>query len=90
MIQPTIGRQVWFWRKGSTYGVNQPEAATVVYVHDDRHVNLQVINQDAVARGEMNVSLRQPEDPALAEQVNDSAFAEWMPYQVKASTEVQR
>lgn len=86
MINPTIGRQVWFWRKGSTYTVNQPEAATVVYVHDERSVNLQVINQDGFTRPEINVQLRQPEDPALAEHVIGTSFCEWMPYQVGQAT----
>jgi hypothetical protein len=49
MIQPTIGRQVWFWKYTPTEG-EQPEAATVVYVHNERLVNLQVIDHDGHAR----------------------------------------
>lgn len=82
MITPTNGRQVWYWRSGATYGVNQPEAATVCYVQHDRLVNLQVLDQNGTSRGERNVVLRQPEDPELAQQVVvESPFCEWMPYQ---------
>ena len=50
-IKPTIGRQVWFrgipWANGAIpvrLDANQPMAATIVYVHNDRSVNLVVID----------------------------------------------
>lgn len=83
MIKPTIGRQVWLWRLGSRYGTEQPEAATVVYVHSERMVNLQVLDHQGLARRMTSVPLVQPEDPQLAQGVVvEQAFAEWMPYQV--------
>ncbi len=71
MIKPTIGRQVWHWPQGSSphashvppVGIEQPEAATIVYVHDDHIVNLAVINHEGIARREIAVRLRQDEAP---------------------------
>jgi hypothetical protein len=81
MIQPTIGRQVWFWPGTFQGGVfvtrgDQPMAATVVYVHNERLVNLQVIDHNGHARPIAEVQLRQPEEP-----VPHAQFCEWMPYQ---------
>jgi hypothetical protein len=81
MIAPTIGRQVWFWPGTFQGGVfvsrgDQPMAATVVYVHTDRLVNLQVIDHDGHARPIAEVQLRQPDD-----HVPQTQFCEWMPYQ---------
>ena len=75
-IQPTIGRQVWYWRAGADLA-GQPEAATVAYVHGESMVNLQVIDHQGAARPETSVSLRQPNDPPWT----TTPFAEWMPYQ---------
>jgi hypothetical protein len=77
IIKPTIGRQVWFWRKGSDPKVHQAEAATVVFVHGDSMVTLQVLDHMGVARSEFEVSLRQPPDPVW----ETTPFAEWMPFQ---------
>lgn len=82
MIQPTVGRQAWFWRAGAVLPTDditlsdQPEAATVCYVHTDRLVNLQVIDHNGHARPIAEVQLRQPEDD-----VPKTQFCEWMPYQ---------
>lgn len=73
MIEPTIGRQVWFW---ATHGAAQPQAATVCFVHHNRLVNLQVIDHTGSARPAANVTLRQPEDS-----IPFGEFAEWMPFQ---------
>lgn len=79
MIKPTIGRQVWFWRYGAEPLDHnaQPEAATVVYVHADTLVNLQVLDHEGAARSETSVRLKQPEDSVWG-----PPYAEWMPYQV--------
>lgn len=84
-IVPTIGRQVWFWASGakrvkadSDKSV-QPEAATVVYVCDERCVNLQVLDVKGRSRAVLRAVLIQPDDTW-----NEStgAHCQWMPYQV--------
>jgi hypothetical protein len=77
MITPTIGRQVWYWPR-TPEPHEQPCAATVAYVHDERHVTLQVVDHEGRARPESNVLLRQPEDLAPL----DGEYCEWMPFQV--------
>lgn len=76
MIQPTIGRQVWFWPAGSVPGLTQSQAATVCCVHSDRLVNLRVIDHVGEAHPQLEVRLRQPEDDDAT-----LPFCEWMPYQ---------
>jgi hypothetical protein len=82
MIKPTIGRKVWFWRSGADVTRDQPEDATIVFVHNDTLVNLHVIDHNGVARAVTSMSLRQPEYPELIE---NTPCAQWMPYQVKAA-----
>lgn len=77
VITPTIGRQVWFWNAAPSNREEQPCAATVVYVWNDRMVNLQVIDHGGEARSRTSVPLRQPEDPTPG-----GMFCEWMPFQV--------
>lgn len=85
MIQPTIGRQVWFWGPIPELGSRQPEAATVCYVHTDRLVNLHVIDHNGHARPIAEVQLRQPEDD-----VPQTQFCEWMPYQKRQAAEAEQ
>lgn len=75
MIKPTIGRQVWFWRVAPGPG-DQPEAATVAYVHTDQLVNLQVLDHNGIARRETAVPLVQEGDEQL-----EGFYCEWMPFQ---------
>lgn len=80
MITPTVGRQVWYWRhhENEVFARDtQPEAATVVYVHNDRLVNLQVIDHNGAARPQLSIPLRQPEDYVAPE----GSYCEWMPFQ---------
>lgn len=77
MIQPTIGRQVWYWPEDADQSTDQPGAATVCYVHSDRCVNLHVINHNGATFPAHEVRLLQPED---TDEVS-GAFCEWMPYQ---------
>lgn len=85
VITPSIGRQLWFWSSGAKRAAAdsdsavQPEAATVVYVWDDRTMNLTVLDAKGRARVVRSAQLVQPEDPW-----NEStgAHAQWMPYQV--------
>jgi hypothetical protein len=82
MIKPTIGRKVWFWPAKVTGGhlvVNsrdQPLDATVVYVFNDRLVNLQIIDHGGYAHPATSVPLIQEGDERP-----DGYFAEWMPFQ---------
>lgn len=82
VIVPTIGRQVWYWRRRRNVreledDSLQPEAATVCYVWDERMVNLRVINKDGHSRAETSTVLRQPDDEPPAHD-----YCEWMPFQV--------
>ncbi len=93
IIKPSVGRKVWFWPesfgewpKGMTViprGEDeqdgpQPLDATIVYVHNDRLVNLLVVDHAGAMFPIQNVQLIQPGDQACAA----GHRAEWMPYQV--------
>ena len=79
MIEPTVGRVVWYWPKGErnliTDGRN-PLAAMIVRVWNARMVNLAVMDADGVPHSRTSVYLRQPEDT-----LPDGSYAEWMPHQ---------
>lgn len=88
MIKPTVGRVVWFTpSKGPSAFMgpdflmlpgDQPCAAMVTYVWNDRLVNLVVFDHYGKSFGKTSVQLVQDNDalpPA-------GYFAEWMPYQV--------
>lgn len=81
MIQPTIGRKVWY-RPGpqGDGGLNvwsdQPLDATVVYVHGDRLVNLVVFDHSGQYAERRSVTLVQEGDD-----IPHGHYAEWMPYQ---------
>lgn len=86
MIEPTIGRKVWFRPNGAThlnggafsnFNEDQPMDASVAYVHGERMVNLQVIDHAGVPHAVMSVHFRQPEDHEPV-----GMYCEWMPYQV--------
>lgn len=89
IITPTVGRPVWFWPKSPPLrGVllndvpghpEQPCAATVIFVHNERKVNLSVLGHSGSQQFVPNVPLQQEGDD-----VPDSAtgFATWMPYQL--------
>lgn len=87
IITPTIGRQVWFWPNGNTFGVpgaSQPEAfmsdqamaATIVCVWSDRMVNLQVLDHGGAPHMLRSIRLKQAGD-----EDSSQAYCEWMPYQ---------
>lgn len=93
VIVPTVGRKVWFYPGGGIWpagmqvfpgtdydgGVSQPLDATIVYVHDDRKVNLRVIDHAGHAFPVRDVQLVQPSDQCCG----GGHRAEWMPFQVK-------
>lgn len=76
MIQPTVGRVVWFYKYVPGQGHKGPLAAHVAHVHSDSMVNLMVIDEVGVAHGATSVHLRQDGDEAP-----QSNYCEWMPYQ---------
>lgn len=75
VISPTIGRMVWFWPVGN---MAQPYSAQVVYVHDDRKINIAYYDHNGHAACAQEVLLIQEGDERPI-----SGFCEWMPYQVK-------
>lgn len=93
VIVPTVGRKVWFRPGGGIWpagmqafpgtdydcGVQQPMDATIVYVHNDRLVNLRVIDHTGHAFPVRDVQLVQPGDQCCG----GGHRAEWMPFQVK-------
>lgn len=89
MIQPTNGRQVLYVPSPADLAGNfgmvvqgtTPLAATVVAVHSERCVNLQVLDANAKAYQRWSVTLLQDDDVPL----QGSAYAIWMPYQIKAA-----
>lgn len=76
MIIPSIGRVVWY--RGMPRR-EQPFAALVTYVHNDRMVNLVVFDHNGTPAGRNNVTLVQERDAIPAA---PASYAEWMPYQV--------
>lgn len=80
MIKPTIGRVVWFQPgKPENHPLrDQPFAAIVAYVWNDRTVNLAYFNENGEPRNATSVALLQDDDV----KPEYGHFAEWMPYQV--------
>ncbi len=76
MIQPTVGRVVWFYRYIPGQGHKGPLAAHVARVWNDRMVNLMVISQDGVPESRTSVGLVQDGDEAP-----QGDYCCWMPYQ---------
>lgn len=75
IIQPTVGRTVWFYP--DHLGLGKPLAAMVTEVHGDRDINLTVFSAcGGITVGYQNVRLAQEGDP-----VADGPCACWMPYQ---------
>lgn len=81
MIEPTIGRQVWYHGSADDkhlykYG-EQPMAATVVFVQDSRRVNLSVLDHAGLQHVYPGVPLLQDDDLIP----NTGHYCQWMPYQ---------
>jgi hypothetical protein len=81
MINPTVGRRVWFW-PGNTAGryncidPRQPFDAGVLYVHNERSVNLLVTDHAGFQFTANEAVLLQDDDPSP-----EGPHATWMPYQ---------
>lgn len=79
MILPTVGRMLWYWPDGRPQlagQAQQPLAAQIAHVHDDRHVTIGYLDAFGVACSAMCVPLWQEGDPQP-----ELGFVEWMPYQ---------
>lgn len=76
MIKPTVGRVVEY-RHAMMGRDEQPWAAIVVYVHNDREVNLAVFDDLGFGKPKQHVILVQEGD----EIPNHDGYCTWMPYQ---------
>jgi len=87
MIQPTVGRIVWYypdgWRRPTEEheptSLAPPLAAIITKVWKSRLVNLVAFSADGVPNGITSLLLVQPEDPAPKYGI---PFCQWMPYQI--------
>lgn len=77
MIKPTVGRIVWY-RPEHVTPDEQPFAAIVTYVFNDRMVNLTAFDHTGYVRSLTSVPLVQQGDP----KPEAGGYAEWMPYQI--------
>jgi len=75
MIEPTVGRVVWFYEPASQDPKN-PMAAIVTWVHSPRCVNLVVFTPNGHPIQRTSMTLVQDGDDRPTD-----AWAEWMPYQ---------
>jgi hypothetical protein len=79
IIVPAVGRIVWYWPSPVSKRPivnNQPFAAQITAVHNDRCVNLSICDANGQHFALTSVPLHQEGD------IRQSwAFAEWMPYQ---------
>ena len=96
MIEPTVGRIVWYRPYPETSCPaetfeGQPLAAIIVVVLSPRLVNIALWDVYGKTGGRQSVPLRQPEDDIPPRQPDPnkmpaSGYCEWMPYQVKKKT----
>jgi hypothetical protein len=87
MIEPTVGRVVWFWpasTKGKADG-GQPLAATIAYVHSNTCVNLTVHDRDGDTYALTSQTLWHGDGESP-----DYPHCEWMPYQKGQAAKVEQ
>lgn len=85
MIKPTVGRVVWFHphpnedlvANAAWTDPKEPFAAMIVYVWNERMVNLVVFSQVGLPVGRTSVKLLQDDDA----KPEGGSYCEWMPYQ---------
>jgi len=84
MITPTVGRVIHYYPAGheptARCGKDQPHAALIAHVHNDRCVNLAVFDSEGKSYSRCNVTLVQPKD-----ECPEGAHAMWMPYQIETN-----
>lgn len=80
MIQPTVGRVVWYHPdRNSTesgFAAGSPLAAIIAHVWSDTCVNLAVFDANGKSHNRTSVFLYQGDTDRPS-----SSYAEWMPYQ---------
>lgn len=76
MISPTVGRVVWFYKYVPGQGHKGPLDAHVCKVWSDTRVNLMVVDENGVPRGETSIYLVQDNEACP-----QSDYCCWMPYQ---------
>jgi hypothetical protein len=81
MIEPTVGRVVWYTpatkaEMGRKDPGEQPLAAIIAHVHHAGLVNLMIIDREGECYWRTNVPLNQ--DPTIT---REPGTCEWMPYQ---------
>jgi hypothetical protein len=76
-ISPTIGRQVHVYRGMS----DQPEPASICYVHNERMINVGGFNGAGLPFSLTSIPLLQDDEPR-PERPCDHPYACWMPYQL--------
>ncbi|KKK49407.1 hypothetical protein LCGC14_3135380 [marine sediment metagenome] len=89
MIQPTVGRIVYYYcldheKFGyiEAWDRKSPLAAIIAHVWPNGRVNLAVFDVNGDSHSRISVPLIQPG----SERPVDGHFCEWMPYQVKKET----
>jgi len=80
VIEPTVGRIVWFYKRVVDGAHEGPFAAIVAKVWSDRLVNLSVFSGTGVHYSDCNIALVQPGDD-----IPDSDYCAWMPHQIGLS-----
>lgn len=75
MIQPTVGRVVWYWPNAAR-SQPQPFSASIAYVHSDRCINIGYIDHNGLHAAVTSVALLQDGDEPIG------PHCQWMPYQV--------
>jgi hypothetical protein len=86
MIHPTIGRRVWYYPSQTELNTweiqqaspDQPFDAGVIWVANDRQVNLSVTDHYGRVVPRLAVPLVQPGDTIPTD---GTAYCTWMPYQ---------
>jgi hypothetical protein len=85
MIKPTVGRPVWYYPPGRLLH-DQPLAAVIVHIFNDRMVNLAIFlrNGNAMVDPPTSIPLLQDgdENPPTG-----MGYCTWMPYQIAKASE---
>lgn len=85
VITPTVGRHVHFFPQEEDRGLmvqrgSQPVHAVVIFVLNERTVNLAIIDHDGFFHTRIGVALMQPQDD-----LPGGSYCQWMEYQIRQS-----
>lgn len=82
VIEPTVGRVVWFYPDAVEEGKpHEMNAAIITYVWGNEMVNLTVFHPNGGTHGETSVWLWQGDDGATIPKPT-ARYCVWMPYQI--------